>query len=204
MGNSKLRTGIYSGSFNPIHIGHLALANWLCEYTDLDEIWFLVTPHNPLKTRDCLLDDKLRLEMVRLAIGGYPKFKASDFEFHLPRPSYTYDTLCALRETYPDRDFHLIIGADNWEIFSNWWQHERIVEEFRLYVYPRPGYPISIPDGCPHVQEVQAPILEISSSFIREAIREGRDVRFFLPEEVNRFIREKKLFHSDETEISFE
>ena len=105
-----MKTGIFSGSFNPVHIGHLALANYLCEYEGLDEVWFLVTPHNPLKTEDELMDDELRLKLVQLAIAGYPRFKASDIEFHLPRPSYTIHTLEKLKEIYPDREFHLIIG----------------------------------------------------------------------------------------------
>ena len=108
-----MKTGIFSGSFNPVHIGHLALANYLCEYEGLDEVWFLVTPHNPLKEEDELMDDTFRLKLVQLAIAGYPKFKASDIEFNLSRPSYTIHTLDKLKETYPDREFHLIIGSDS-------------------------------------------------------------------------------------------
>lgn len=178
--DTKIKTGIFGGSFNPIHIGHLALANYLCEYSELDEIWFLVSPHNPLKEQTDLWDDNLRLELVKLAIADYPKFRASDFEFHLPRPSYTVNTLNALQATYPDREFTLIIGADNWEIFPRWYKAEEILAKHRLMIYPRSGYDIA-PQTLPaSVQRVDTPLLEISSTFIRRALSEGRDVRYFL------------------------
>ncbi len=180
----KLKTGIYSGSFYPIHIGHLALANWLCEFEGLDEVWFVVTPHNPLKKRNDLLDDSLRLEMAEAAIRGYGKFKISDIEFPLPQPSYTIDTLRRLSRDYPDRDFYFIMGADNWQLFPRWKEHERILALYKLLIYPRLGFDISIPDIYPNVRKVDAPLMEISSTFIREAFRNGQDVRFFLPERV--------------------
>ena len=148
MEKSKIKTGIFGGSFNPIHMGHLALANYLCEYNGLDEIWFLVSPHNPLKQQTDLWDDNLRLELVKLAIADYPKFRASDFEFHLPRPSYTIHTLDALHKAYPNREFTLIIID-----------------------------PTTLP---PSVQLADTPLLEVSSTFIRQALAEGRDIRYFL------------------------
>ena len=131
--------GIFSGSFNPIHVGHLALANYLCEFGGLDELWFLVTPRNPFKVGQDLLPDALRLELVQLAVEGYPKFRASDFEFHLSQPSYTIHTFDRLKEVYPQHTFHLIIGSDNWHSFSRWYQSERLLAENPILIYPRSG-----------------------------------------------------------------
>ncbi len=177
---NTMNVGIFSGSFNPIHIGHLALANYLCEFEGLDEVWFLVSPHNPLKEEQALMDDELRLRLVQLAIEGYPRFRASDFEFHLPRPSYTVHTLEALKRDYPRHTFHLIIGSDNWQLFPRWYQAERIVAENRLLIYPRPGYPVQASELPPSVRLVHSPVMEISSTFIRRALEQGHDVRYFL------------------------
>lgn len=178
------KIGIYSGSFNPVHIGHLALANYLCEFEGVDEVWFLVTPHNPLKEQGELMGDELRLRLVQLAIEGYPRFHASDFEFHLPRPSYSIHTLETLRRSYPEAEFTLIIGSDNWLCFDRWFQAERIVSEFGLLVYPRPGYEVDEATLPPRVRLVHAPCIEVSSTFIRQALCQGKDVRFFLPDKV--------------------
>lgn len=185
----QLRTGIFSGSFNPIHIGHLALANWLCEYEELDEVWFVITPLNPLKQGKELMDNRLRLEMAQAAIGSYPKFKVSDFEFSLPTPTYTIDTLRALTHAYPDHLFHFIMGADNWHRIEQWKEYRSLLKEYPVLIYPRKGFEIEIPAQYPHIHAVNAPLIEISSTFIREAYRAGKDVRFFLPEGVRKFFK---------------
>lgn len=175
-----MEVGIFSGSFNPIHIGHLALANYLCEFEGLGEVWFLVTPRNPFKVGQDLMPDELRLELVRLAVEDYPKFRASDFEFRLPQPSYTIHTFEKLKEAYPAHTFHLIIGSDNWLSFPRWYQSERLMAENPILVYPRLGYPVDASTLPPRVRLVQSPVFEISSTFIRQALAEGKDIRYFL------------------------
>ena len=175
------KTGIFGGSYNPIHIGHLALANYLCEFGDLDEVWFMVSPQNPFKAHSSdLWDDQLRLELVRLAVEEYPKFHASDFEFHLPRPSYMVNTLEKLREAHPDREFTLVIGADNWASFPRWKDADIIMAHHPLIIYPRPGYEIDESTLPANVRLVNTPLLEVSSTFIRESLKQGKDVRYFL------------------------
>ena len=176
--------GIFSGSFNPVHIGHLALANYLCEYEGLDEVWFMVTPHNPLKEEASLMSDEFRLKLVQLAIGGYPKFRASDFEFHLPSPSYTVHT----QDT-----FHLNIGSDNWKLFSRWYQSERILAENFILIYPRPGYEVDGNTLPQNVKLASSPTFVISSTFIRQAMEEGRDMRYFLHPAVYEALRQTNL-----------
>lgn len=192
-----IKTAIYSGSFNPIHIGHLALANWICEYTDVDELWFLVSPHNPIKKADSLLPDTYRLELLRMAIGSYPKFKISDIEFTLPRPSYTIHTLNKLSELYPDRAFTLVIGADSWNSFHQWKSFQQIIDQYPVMVYPRSGYNLDIDRKPSSVTFVDAPLISISSTFIRQSIVSNKDIRFFLPESLHEEIpRIKDYIHS--------
>jgi nicotinate-nucleotide adenylyltransferase len=195
MEKNPIRTGIFGGTFNPIHLGHLALANYLCEENWVDELWFLITPQNPFKQEQTLLDNHLRMKMVEAAIADYPRFKASDFEFTLPRPSYTVTTLQKLSEIYPDREFVLIIGADNWAAFDKWKSPEEILRNHRILVYPRPGYEINPHELPAQVKAVNTPLLEISSTFIRESIASGKDIRYFLHPEVYRFIKQHQLYN---------
>ncbi len=189
------KIGFFSGSFNPIHIGHLILASYIGEFTDLDEIWFVVSPRNPLKEAGVLLDDALRLEMVRLALEDYERMKVSDVEFHMPRPSYTIDTLTKLTEEHPDKEFTLIIGGDNWRQFHKWKEPEKLTSNYRLFIYPRLGEEVMIPPQLhSSVQLINAPIVEISSTFIREGIRAGRNIRAFLPSKVYDFIVRNRLY----------
>ncbi len=191
---NKIKTGIFSGSFNPIHIGHLALANYLIEYEGLDELWFIVTPQNPLKPKCMLLDDKTRIEMVKLAIEDYPRFRINDIESRLPQPNYTVRTLEALSGEYTDREFHLIIGADNWEIFDKWAEYEKIKNNYNIIVYPRLGHNIVIADSETRVKATNAPLIEVSSTFIRQSVAQNKDVRFFTPASVYKYISDNKLY----------
>lgn len=191
----KKQIGIFSGSFNPIHIGHVALASYMAQYTSLDEVWFLVSPHNPLKDKSELLDEQTRLQMVALALAEYPNLIASDFEFSLPKPSYTIHTLDTLSRKYPDSNFTLIIGGDNWRDFHHWKEYERLRSEYNLLIYPRRGEEVIIDEQYRHnVMLCQAPIIEVSSTFIREGIAEGKNMRAFVPCGVYDFIEENALY----------
>lgn len=190
----KLKTGIFGGSFNPIHIGHLALANFICENGYIDELWFLISPQNPFKQNEMLLADEIRLKLVKAAIEDYPHFIASDFEFTLPKPSYTINTLKSLSKTYPDRDFYLIIGADNWAAFNRWRSPEEIISNYHILIYPRLGYNIDTNSLPQNVKSINSPIIEVSSTFIRESIHKGKDVRYFLHPSVHKIIEKEKLY----------
>jgi nicotinate-nucleotide adenylyltransferase len=183
---------LYFGSFNPIHVGHLIIADTLYDRSDLDEVWFVVSPQNPLKKRQSLAHEHDRLRMVELAIEGNFHFRASDVEFRMPRPSYTIDTLTYLSEQYPQHQFCLFLGSDNLGQLKKWKNYEQILEHYKILVYPRPGDPKLLEH--PSIQVIDAPLLDISATFIRKSIQESKSVRYLLPESVADYIRDKKLF----------
>ena len=189
-----MKTGLYFGSFNPIHIGHLAIANFMIEFSDLEQLWFVVSPQNPLKEKKSLLKDYHRLEMVRLAVEEDDRFRASDIEFRLPTPSYTIDTLAYLEEKNPGRDFQLVMGADGLRTFHKWKHAELIAENYHRLIYPRPGIDMERVSRLPNATIVDAPLMEISSSFIRNAIREGKDVRHLMPAKAYQYMREMHFY----------
>ena len=188
------KIGIYSGSFNPIHHGHVMLANYLVEFSDLDELWFVVTPQNPLKKKADLLDDDERLKMVQLAIGNDPRFVVSDIEMHLSTPSYTINTLTALSKQYPEIQFVFICGMDSLQNLKNWREYQKILDNYELLVFPRAGYDGGELAGYPSVTILKTPILEISSTFIRQCIKEGRDVRHFMPEQAFLYMKQHHFY----------
>ena len=191
-----MKIGLYFGTFNPIHIGHLIIANHLAEYSDLDEIWMVVTPHNPLKKKSTLLENHHRFELVYRATENYPKIKPSDIEFKLPQPNYTVHTLAHISETYPDKEFCLIMGEDNLKGFHKWKNYQTILEHHHIYVYPR------ITDGeveteftnHPKIHKVDAPVVQISSTMIRKAIKLKKNVQPLLTKEVWQYIDEMNFY----------
>ncbi len=187
-------TGLYFGSFNPVHIGHLAIANFMVEFSELEQLWFVVSPQNPLKERKSLLKDYHRLEMVRQAVEDDDRFRASDIEFKLPTPSYTIDTLTYLEELNPGREFQLVMGADGLRTFHKWKHAELIVEKYHRLIYPRPGTDIEMASRLPNATLVDAPMMEISSSFIRQAIKDGKDVRHLVPAKAYTYMREMHFY----------
>ena len=191
-----MKVGLFFGSFNPIHIGHLVIANHLVEYSDLDQVWFVVTPHNPFKNKNSLLDNYQRLEMVYRATKDYTKLKPSDIEFNLPQPNYTINTLVHLQEKYPKVEFALIMGEDNLKSFHKWKNYELILENHHLYVYPRVSeQKVETPfDGHKKIHVVNAPLMELSSTFIRKSIKEGKNVQPMLPQHVWEYLDEMNFY----------
>lgn len=189
-----MKVALFFGSFNPIHIGHMAIANYIVTYAQVDQLWFVVSPQNPVKEKKTLLAQNHRLALVQQAIEDDERFRASNIEFALPQPSYTVNTLAQLSNKYPKYDFSLLLGADNLQGFNKWKNYELILSNYELLVYPRIG--ASMPDWLPHpnVKIVDAPIMEISATFIRKAIKEKKDIRHYLPTGVFQYIQEMHFY----------
>ncbi len=187
--------GLFFGSFNPIHTGHLIIASYMANYTDLDEVWLVVSPHNPLKKKDSLINMYDRLEMVNLALEKAENLRSSSIEFSLPQPSYTVDTLAHLREKHPDKHFVLIMGSDNLDSLKKWKNYEILLRDYEIYVYPRPDYPAPAEfTNHPSIHITDTPLMEFSATFIRNAVKKGKDIRYFVPDRVMEFIESKGLY----------
>ena len=189
-----MTVGLFFGSFNPIHIGHLAIANYMLAFTEMTELWFVVSPHNPFKKRQNMLSEANRLHLVNLAIEDHRSYQSCDIEFKMPKPSYTIDTLVRLTEKNPQRRFALIMGSDNLEHFHKWKNSEAIIAHYHRYIYPRPGTPPHLLENNPNATVVNAPQMDISSSFIRQTIAEGKELPFFLHEKIYQYIKEMHFY----------
>lgn len=189
-----MNIGLFFGSFNPIHVGHMIIASYMANNTYLDKVWVVVSPQNPLKEKQVLINTYDRLEMCKLAFQDDPKIQVSDIELQLPQPSYTIDTLAYLKEKYPEHQFSIIMGADNLNTLSKWKNYEVILRDYKILVYPRPKEYLSEFRDHPNVCITETPIMEISSTFIRNAIKERKDIRYFLPTNVLDFIESKSLY----------
>jgi len=192
----KKSIGLYFGTFNPIHIGHLVIANHLVEFSDLDEVWFVITPHSPFKKKSTLLSDNHRYQMVQIAIEDYPKLKASNIEFGLPQPNFTVNTLVHLKEKHPDNQFNLIMGEDNLQSFHKWKNYEVILDNHKIYVYPRVYNKKNTSKFIKHqkINIINAPIIEISATFIRNAIKNHKNVKSLLPCNVWTYLDEMNFY----------
>ena len=191
-----MKIGLFFGSFNPIHIGHLIIASYMANYTELEKVWMMVSPHNPLKDKNALINMYDRLEMAKLATEHSEKIAVSDAEFKLPKPSYTIDTLTHLGERYPEHTFSLIMGADNLSSLKKWKNYELLLRDYKILVYPRPGFEHIETMNHPSVTITNTPLMEISSTFIRKSLKEGKSVEFLVPDAVLRFIDSKNLYGS--------
>ncbi|RSK41669.1 nicotinate (nicotinamide) nucleotide adenylyltransferase [Mangrovimonas spongiae] len=191
-----MKIGLYFGTFNPIHIGHLVIANYMVEFSDLDKVWFVITPHSPFKKKSSLLDDHHRYEMVYRATEAYEKLEPSNIEFNLPQPNYTVNTLTHLYEKYPNHEFSLIMGEDNLKSFHKWKNYQVILEHHDIYVYPRisKGSIETRFEDHTKIHHINAPIMELSSTFIRSSIQEGKNIKPMLPENVWEYIDEMNFY----------
>ena len=190
----KKKIGLFFGSFNPIHIGHLIIAEYIVENTDLKELWFVVSPCNPLKKKKSLLNDHQRLYMVNIAIEDDSRFRSCDIEFKLPQPSYTVNTLLHLAEKYPDKEFCLIMGEDNLDCIEKWYNYQFILDNYQIYVYPRDEYKTEKKRELPNIHYVDAPKIGISATMIRQSIQEKKTVKYLMTEKVAKYMEDMGLY----------
>jgi nicotinate-nucleotide adenylyltransferase len=188
-----MHIGLYFGSFNPIHIGHLIIANHVVENTDIDKLWFVVSPHNPLKDSHSLLNEYDRLHLVELAIKDNPKLRASNIEMHLPKPSYTIDTLTYLSEKFPLEQFSIVMGGDSFQNIHRWKNFETLIAKYPIIVYNRPGFEIADTHNA-KLQVLDAPVLDISATYIRKQIKAGKAIRYIVPDNVVQYINENGYY----------
>ena len=186
--------GLFFGSFNPVHIGHLIIANHMANETDLDQVWMVVSPQNPFKDKKSLAKDRDRYNLVHLAIGDNPKLSVSDIEFSMPKPSYTIDTLTYLKEKYPNKIFYLIMGGDNVPTLPEWKDSELLIENYKIYVYKRPGYDLGPLASHPNITSVEAPLLDISSTHIRQLIKERKSIQYLMPDAARLEIERSSIY----------
>lgn len=189
-----MKIGLFFGSFNPVHIGHMIIANYMANYTGLDKVWIVVSPHNPLKEKTALINAYDRLEMCKIAFEDNARIQVSDIELHLPQPSYTIDTLIYLKEKYPEHQFVLLMGSDNLRTLKKWKNYELLLRDYEIYVYPRPYEETGELGDHPNVTVTRTPVMELSSTFIRNGIKEGKDISYFITKEVKEFIDSKSLY----------
>jgi nicotinate-nucleotide adenylyltransferase len=189
-----MKVGLFFGSFNPIHTGHLIIANYFLEWGELDQVWLIVSPQNPLKHRSGLLDEKHRLYMANLAVEDNYRLRASNVEFHLPKPSYTIDTLTYLSEKYPDYEFTLLMGSDNLDSIQKWKNYDILLRDYPIMVYNRPEFSALKEFPGANIRYFNAPLLNISATFIREAIRAGKDVRYLLPDKIYEYVKSMHFY----------
>jgi len=190
-----MKVGLFFGSFNPIHLGHLMIAGYMLEFTDINELWFVVSPHNPLKEKSDLADDLQRLEMVKLATEDFSDhMQVCDVEMSLPKPSYTVNTLKVLKEKYSEKEFVVIMGSDSMDTIEKWKDYKTLLEENTVYVYPRLGSDIKEIEKKYPVKIINAPVIEISSTFIRNSMKNSRSMKCFLPEKVFKYLQDNEIY----------
>ncbi|MEL6922559.1 MAG: nicotinate (nicotinamide) nucleotide adenylyltransferase [Bacteroidota bacterium] len=195
-----MKVGLFFGSFNPVHVGHMIIANYMVTHTDIDKVWMVVSPHNPHKKKSTLANDYERLHMVQVAIGDNLHIEASNIEFSLPKPSYTIDTLTYLKEKYPRKEFALIMGGDNLASLPRWKNYEMILQHHEIYVYRRPTYDLGTLADHPKVTIMDAPLLSISASYIRRCLQEEKSIQYLVPDAVYEYLSGSNLYRKKTTQ----